>query len=382
MAKHAYLPADALIAAINKQFGTNTLVRACDAKGLIKPRISTGSFALDLQLGGGYPEGAITILEGERTTSKSWTLHCMARNFLAAHPNAIYILINAEGTNDHLFLEMLLVDTKRTFILSPDSGEQAWDAAIFAAQHAQKVFIGADSLDAMVPLVEIEGDVGDAKYAPAAKMNNKGFRKLISAMKTDVTTTDQRVTFIVITQLREKIGVFFGDALASVGGRGKAFAAMTIIRFSRIKYLRTEGEKLIDKKTYGLQIEASIVKNKGWGEGEKVNFTLYKENHDGFRRGQIDNVTELVPYLLVYKIAEKAGAWITLGEDRYNGDADLAEQLRINDELREWCIVQVRESHAKRYEKQDEETATPAPAAEPVKTVKKGNALKNLKKGK
>lgn len=381
MAKHAYLPADALIAAINKTFGTNTLVRACDAKGLIKPRISTGSFALDLQLGGGYPEGAITIIEGERTTSKSWNMHGMARNFLGAHPNAIYILINAEGTNDHLFLEMLGVDTKRTFILSPDSGEQAWDAAIYAAQHAQKVFIGVDSLDTMVPMCEIEGDVGDAKYAPAAKMNNKGFRKLIGAMKTDVTTTDQRVTFVVITQLREKIGVMFGDPLASVGGRGKAFAAMTIIRFSRIKYLRTEGEKLIDKKTYGLQIEANIVKNKGWGEGEKVNFTLYKENHDGFRRGQIDNVTELVPYLLVYKIAEKAGAWITLGEDRYNGDADLADQLRVNDELREWCIAQVREAHAKRYEKQEDETPVAAPA-EPAKTTKKGSGLSKFKKGK
>lgn len=382
MAKTQYLSADALIATINKEFGANTLVRACDAVGLVKPRLSTGSFALDLQLNGGYPEGGITILEGESGSSKSWSMNTMAKNFLAAHPNGIYILVNAEGTNDHLFLEMLGVDTHRTFFLQPDSGEQAWDAAIKAATLAEKVFIGVDSLDTLVPMKELEGDVGDSQYAPAAKMNNKAFRKLISVMKTDLTTTNQRVTFVVITQLREAIGVMFGDSKISVGGRGKKFAAMTILRMTRIKALRTEGDKAVERKTYGLQIEASIVKNKGWGEGEKVQFTLYKENHEGFRRGQIDNVTELIPFLLVYKIAQKAGAWITLGQDRYNGDSDLAEQLRINDELREWCINQVKEAHAKRYAIETDEEKPEKPAATTTIKAAKGHALSRLRRGK
>jgi recombination protein RecA len=549
-----YLPADALIQAINKEFGANTLVRACDAIGLIKPRISTGSLSLDLMLGGGYPEGAVTLLEGEsgcvapdtviydpvdgtalpiaervghpchvlttngisrasapfwkgvgsmyrltfsnghvveaahhhllwsknewrkvseikegdgvllasdsmlrlldecgafqqercevcyhqsrsvsqqsselsgqqtpthgscasfwtrqglafrnssdspyatehvaagilvkkeylgesdyydiqvengehyyaagawhHNSSKSWMLHNFARNYLNTHPNGIYVCVNAEGTNDHEFLEMLGVDTRRTVFLQPDSGEQAWDAAIKIAAQAEKAFIGVDSLDACVPMVEIEGDVGDQKYAPAAKMNNKGFRKLIATMKSDLTSQTQRITPVFITQLREAIGVMFGDTKVAVGGKGKKFAAMSIIRLARIKALRTGDEekgavKAILKQTYGLEIEANVIKNKGWGEGDKVRYTLYKENHEGFRRGQIDNVTELIPYLLQYKVIQKAGAWITLGADRYNGDADLAEQLRINDNLRDWCITRVKEEHSKRYEKAD-----------------------------
>lgn len=374
-----YLDANALIAMVNKQFGANTLVRAKDAIGLVKPRLSTGSFALDLLMGGGYPEGAITLLEGESGSSKSWMLHNFARRFLEKHPGGVYICVNAEGTNDTPFLEMLGVDTSRTFFLSPDSGEQMWDAAIMAATHSEKVFIGVDSLDACVPTTEIDGDVGDQKYAPAAKMNNKGFRKLIGAMKSDITSLNQRVTFVVITQLRDAIGVMFGDGKVAVGGKGKKFAAMSIIRLARIKALRSEDEKVTIKKTYGLEIEATISKNKGWGEGDKVRFILYKENYEGFRRGQIDNVTELIPYLLMNKIAEKAGAWITLGTDRYQGDKELADQLRVNDELREWCIARVQEAHAVRYAK--DPVAAEAPAAT-VKSTQGVNRLKSLKKGK
>jgi recombination protein RecA len=171
---------------------------------------------------------------------------------------------------------------------------------------------------------------------------------------------------------------YFVDGVAvhncSVGGRGKKFAATTIVRLSRTKALRSEGSTAAEKMTYGLEIEASIIKNKGWGEGEKIRFNLYKENHGGFRRGDIDNVTELIPYLLLYKIVKKKGAWITLDNgDSYNGDEAMANELRGNSELLEWAMSSVREAHAHRYEDRKE-------VEEPAKTDKPEKAEKPVPK--
>lgn len=362
-----YLTPAELIQRINKEFGSNTLVRACDAVGLIKPRLSTGSLSLDLVLGGGYPEGAITILEGEAQGGKSLTLNNMARSFLDKYKDGIYILINAEGTNDAMFLDMLGVDTTRTYFIQPDSGEQAWDAAIMAAQCARRVFLGFDSLDAMTPMAEIEGDVGDHKMAPAARMNNKGFRKLITAMRSDITQANPRVTAVFITQLREAIGIMFGDNKVSSGGKGKKFAATTIVRLACAKMLREVadgGDKDAPKLSYGMEIKAQIIKNKGWGSGEEVRFTLYKENYQGFHRGQIDNVSELIPYLVLYGIVPKAGNFFNLNGQRLSHD-NLVSVLQKDDAVMRDLVLKVNEAHAGLYKKQ-EDPPVPAKSSSPV----------------
>jgi len=372
IASKKFLGAEALIAQINAKFGTNTLVRACDAIGLVKPRISTGSFALDIVLGGGYPEGAVELIEGEPTSGKSWNLLTRARYFLDKHPEGVFILVNAEGTNDPPFLSMHRVDLNRTFILSPDSGEQAWDAAHEVATRSEKVYIGIDSLDAMVPLSELSSDMDQAHYAPAAKMNNKGFRKLISVMRNDITTTSHRVTVGVITQVRANIGVMFGDPNCSVGGKGKMFAASQIIRYKRIKYLRTEGEKVADRITYGMEIEAEVKKSKGCGEGEVIRFNIYKENFEGFRRGDSDNVTELIPFLLRYKLIQKTGAWYVMPDGtKFQGVEGVTKCLREDEALREDLIEKVKVEVYKRHNLANEE------AAQPV-TTKKSKAANNL----
>jgi recombination protein RecA len=367
-----FLAADSLIAEINKKFGNNTLVRACDAIGLVKPRISTGSFALDIVLGGGYPEGAIELIEGEPTSGKSWNLLTRARHFLDKHEGGVFILVNAEGSNDIPFLQMHKVDVNRTFILSPDSGEQAWDAAHEVATRSEKVYIGIDSLDAMVPLSELGADMDQAHYAPAAKMNNKGFRKLISVMKNDITTMDHRVTVGVICQVRANIGVMFGDPNTSVGGKGKMFAASQIIRYKRIKYLRTEGEKVADRITYGMEIEAEVKKSKGCGEGEVVRFNIYKENFEGFRRGDADNVTELIPFLLRYKIIQKTGAWYVIDNgEKFNGVEAVAKSLRENEKMRDELIERVKVEVNKRHTVTAQPEAPKSKAAHKLASIRK-----------
>lgn len=360
------LSIEQLVVEMNARFGKGTLVRACDAKGLVKPRISTGSFSLDAVTGGGFPEGGIEILEGDEGTSKSWSLHCRARNFLAKYPDAAYILVNAEGTNDPAFLEMLGVDLTRTFIASPNSGEEAWDAIHFVAEHASKVYTGIDSLDQCPPLTELESEMDENKMAPAARMNNRGFRKLVTVMRSDIERAEHRFTLGVICQLRSNIGVMFGDPNQTVGGRGKNFAASMRTRYARVKRLATEGDTIAQRKVYGLEIEAHIIKNKGMGEGEKVRYTLYKENYNGFRRGQIDNVTELIPFLLLYRVVEKEGSWFVLDGQKYHGEDKLAAVLRANDALRDSLCEKVREQIALRYD-------PPASAAKPA-------ALSSLRK--
>lgn len=362
-----YLGPDELMSQVNREFGENTLVRASEAVGLIKQRFSTGSFALDLILAGGSPEGAIEILEGERTSSKSASLMARAREFLKKHPEAVFILLNAEGTNDPDFLRMMGVPLDRTYILSPNSGEEAWNAAVFVAEHAQKVYLGVDSLDALVPLSELSEDMEKSGVALAARMNNKGFRKLVTAMRSDLLSYDQRVTACFLTQLRTNIGIMFGDPNASVGGKGKEFAASQIIRLRRKAYLRPESKddkkanKLINKITYGLTIVAKVLKSKGCGEGEEVEFTLFKENYGDFKRGEIDNVTELVPFLLAYEIIKKAGAWYTFpNEDRVQGEAAVAQYLRDYPDMMEFCQEEVKEAYRKRH--QIGEDAEDAPA--------------------
>jgi len=361
------LPIKDLVAEVNKKFGKGTLVLASNAKGLIKPRISTGSFALDAVTGGGFPEGGIELIEGEEGTSKSWSLHCRARNFLAKYPTTgAYILVNAEGSNDAAFLAMLGVDLERTYIASPNSGEEAWDAIHYVAQHAAKVYVGIDSLDHCPPLAEMESDMDEGKVAPAARMNNRGFRKLVTIMRSDIERAEHRITMGFICQLRSSIGIMFGDPATTVGGKGKNFAAHMRTRYARIKRLATEGKTIAERQVFGLEIEASVLKNKGMGEGEKVRYTLYKENYDGFKRGQIDNVTELIPFLLLYGIVTKAGAWLECDGQRYHGEAELSKTLRANDEWREDLCQQVRDKIAKRYEIQD-----PAPASNALLALKK-----------
>ncbi|MBD3261316.1 MAG: hypothetical protein GF334_06460 [Candidatus Altiarchaeales archaeon] len=356
-APEEYMSPEALMTAVNHEFGENTLVRASEAVGLIKKRFSTGSFALDLVLHGGSPEGGIEIIEGERTSGKSWGLMSRARCFLDKHAEGVFILVNAEGTNDPDFLSMLRVPLDRTYILSPDSGEQAWDAAVFVAKRAKKVYLGIDSLDAMVPMSELSADMDQSSVALAARMNNKGFRKLVNAMRSDLLSSDQRVTACFITQLRTNIGIMFGDPNTSVGGKGKEFAASQIIRMKRKAYVRTEGAKLIDRITFGIVVSAHIHKSKGCGEGEQVEYTLYKENYKGFKRGEIDNVTELVPFLLRYEIVKKKGSWYTLpNEDRVQGDEGLADYLREYKEMLDYCQEEVKAVYAQRYALPAEET--------------------------
>lgn len=315
MAKRQLLDAAGIAAMVNQEFGENTMVRAVDAIGLVKPRFSTGSFALDI-LTGGAPEGAIELLLGEEGSAKSLGLMQRAASFLKKHPEGTFVLINAEKTNDAPFLELNGVDTSRTQIVEPDSGEQAWDVIHMVAANATKVYIGIDSLDALVPLAELESDMDEVKVAPAARQNNKGFRKLISLMKSDITTAEHRITVGIIAQVRVQIGLMFGDPNKPVGGKGSAYASMQILKCRKVKDMRTKGKSLMDKSCYGTTYEVSVKKSKGRGQGETIQYDYYRENYQGFKRGEIDTVSEVIPFALKYKLVKQAGAWFHYADSK------------------------------------------------------------------
>ena len=330
------LSIDALAAHINSQFGANTMVRASDSLASKVSYVSTGCTAIDLMLMGGLVEGRIHQFRGGFSSTKTTTLHRTAYEFLSKYDNGCYILVDAEGTSDVQFLRNILGFTDemltRIFFVSPDSGENAGDVAIEISKRAEKVFIGIDSVDALTPSSEQESDMDKAGVSPGARMMNKFMRKLIPVMKTDLLSDSPRCTMVMISQLREKIGVMFGDNSTTWGGKGKEFAAATILKFARTAWLR-EG----DKKTgsvYGMALQIEAVKCKGPGHGEVAECDYYKANKDGYKPGEFDNVGALIRWGVRLKIIKKVGRKYEYKGNSYTCEKDLKEVLRKRGSMR------------------------------------------------
>lgn len=302
-----YLGAEELLSEINKKYGPNTMVRASDALALKRIYISTGSIGLDILLGGGLLEGKIHQFRGAFSSSKTWTLYTTAISYLTKYPEACFILIDPENAADEKHMESLgftesMLD--RTFIVRPANGERAADVAIDVAEKAKKVLIGLDSVDGMTPTAEAEEGMDKASMALGARMMNKFMRKLVPVMATDLLSDDPRTTFIMISQIRTKFNVMFGSPDTTWGGMGKEFAATTIIKFARTSWLK-EGDKT-NGKTYGVQIMAEIIKCKGPGHGESVEYDFYKMNYKDFNIGEYDNVKALVDWGIRVEVINKS----------------------------------------------------------------------------
>jgi len=313
------------LAQIDRQFGKGAIMRLGDDRASIQVSvIPTGSIALDAALGiGGIPKGRITEIFGPESSGKTTlALHVIAE---AQKRGGIAAFIDAEHALDAIYAKNLGVDTDSLLISQPDTGEQALEITETLVRSGALDVIVIDSVAALVPRAEIEGEMGDAQMGLQARLMSQAMRKLSGAI------SKSRTAVIFINQIREKIGVMFGNPETTTGGRALKFYASVRIDIRRIASIK-EGDRVVGNRT-----RAKVVKNKLAPPFREADFDIM------YGTG-ISKEGELVDLAVEQKIIEKSGTWYSYGDERLGqGRENVKRLLRENPDLLEEIERKVRE---------------------------------------
>ena len=304
----------AAMAKIEKDFGRGSVMRMGDEQVEDVEVIPTGSLALDAALGvGGYPKGRIIEIYGPESSGKTTlAIHAIAQ---AQKEGGIAAFIDAEHAFDRFYAKKLGVDVDELLIAQPDNGEQALEIADQLIRSSAIDIIVIDSVAALTPKAEIEGDMGDNKVGLQARLMSQALRKLTS------TISKTNTTCIFINQLREKIGVMFGNPETTTGGNALKFYASVRLDIRRVTTLK-DGDTPI-----GNQVRVKIVKNKVDPPFRKAEFEIT------FGEG-ISHVGEIVDLGVELGIIKKSGSWFSYGETRLGQGRDAVKRvIKDNPEL-------------------------------------------------
>ncbi|WP_175953889.1 recombinase RecA [Schaalia sp. Marseille-Q2122] len=302
------------LAQIDKQFGKGSIMRLGDDTRPPVQVIPTGSLALDVALGiGGLPRGRVIEVYGPESSGKTTVaLHAVA-NAQRAGGNAAFI--DAEHALDPVYARALGVDTDSLLVSQPDTGEQALEIADMLIRSGGIDIIVIDSVAALVPKAEIEGEMGDSHVGLQARLMSQALRKITGALSATGTTA------IFINQLREKIGVFFGSPETTTGGKALKFYASVRIDVRRIETLKEAGAPV------GNRTRAKIVKNKMAPPFKQAEFDIL------YGRG-ISREGSIIDMGVEYGVIRKSGSWFTYGDDQLGqGKENVRQFLADNPEL-------------------------------------------------
>lgn len=335
------------LAQIDKSFGKGSVMRLGDDTRPPVAVIPTGSTALDVALGiGGLPRGRIIEIYGPESSGKTTVaLHAVA-SAQRAGGNAAFI--DAEHALDPVYAKALGVDTDNLLVSQPDTGEQALEIADMLIRSGGLDIIVIDSVAALVPKAEIEGEMGDSHVGLQARLMSQALRKITGALSATGTTA------IFINQLREKIGVFFGNPETTTGGKALKFYASVRIDVRRIQTLK-DGDQPVGNRT-----RAKVVKNKMAPPFKQAEFDILYGRGISREGGLLDLGVE-------NGIVRKSGAWFTygtdqLGQGKENARAFLADNPALADEIEQKILAALGIGEAGR--KAQEEAAAAAAAAE------------------
>ena len=310
---------------IEKMYGKGSIMRLGDQTNLNVEVIPTGSLALDLALGiGGVPKGRIIEIYGPESSGKTTlALHIVAQ---AQKAGGEVAFVDAEHALDPTYARALGVNIDEMLISQPDTGEQALEITEALVRSGALDVVVVDSVAALVPRAEIEGEMGDTTVGLQARLMSQALRKLAGSLAKSNTTC------IFINQLREKIGVMFGNPETTTGGRALKFFSSVRIDIRRIDSIKANGDIV------GNRVRAKVVKNKVAPPFRQAEFDLmYGEGIS--REGCI------VDMAVECGVAKKSGAWYTYGEQRLGQGREAAkETLRENPDLRDELERQVREA--------------------------------------
>ncbi|MDY5768555.1 MAG: recombinase RecA [Alloprevotella sp.] len=304
----------AAISKIEKDFGRGSVMKLGDQNIEDVEVIPTGSLALDAALGvGGYPKGRIIEIYGPESSGKTTlAIHAMAE---AQRNGGIAAFIDAEHAFDRFYAAKLGVNVDDLFISQPDNGEQALEIADQLIRSSAIDIIVIDSVAALTPKAEIEGDMGDNKVGLQARLMSQALRKLTASISKTNTTC------IFINQLREKIGVMFGNPETTTGGNALKFYSSVRMDIRRVTTIK-DGDTPI-----GNQVRVKIVKNKVAPPFRKAEFEIT------FGEG-ISHAGEVVDLGVDLGIIKKSGSWFSYGETRLGQGRDAVKKLiKENPEL-------------------------------------------------
>ena len=304
----------AAMSKIEKDFGKGSIMRMGDEQIENVDVIPTGSIALNAALGvGGYPRGRIIEIYGPESSGKTTlAIHAIAE---AQKQGGIAAFIDAEHAFDRFYAQKLGVDVDNLYISQPDNGEQALEIADQLIRSAAIDIIVIDSVAALTPKKEIEGDMGDSAVGLHARLMSQALRKVTA------TISKTNTTCIFINQLREKIGVMFGNPETTTGGNALKFYASVRLDIRKITSIK-DGEQVI-----GNQVRVKVVKNKVAPPFRKAEFEI------AFGEG-ISRVGEIVDLGVEYGLIKKSGSWFSYGDSKLAQGRDATKQLlKDNPEL-------------------------------------------------
>jgi len=304
---------------MDKTYGKGTVMKMSDQAVSDVEAISTGSLGLDLAMGvGGYPRGRVIEIYGPESSGKTTlTLHAIAE---AQKAGGIAAFIDAEHAFDRFYAEALGVDLENLIISQPDNGEQALEITDNLIRSGAIDIIVIDSVAALTPKSEIEGEMGDSKMGLHARLMSQALRKLTASI------SKTNCTVIFINQLREKIGVMFGNPETTTGGNALKFYASVRLDIRRSTQIKDSNSNVLGNKT-----RVKVVKNKVAPPFKMAEFDImYGEG--------VSKIGEIIDIGVDYEIIKKSGSWFSyedtkLGQGRDAVKAILKDNPDLMDEL-------------------------------------------------
>jgi len=335
---------DLALTQIEKQFGKGAIMKLGGAEVPADiPAISTGSLTLDMALGiGGLPRGRVIEIYGPESSGKTTLcLHAIAE---AQKAGGAAAFIDAEHALDISYAKKLGVQTDDLLVAQPDTGEQALEIAETLVRSGALDIIVVDSVAALVPRAEIEGEMGDSHMGLQARLMSQALRKLTGAI------SKSQASLVFINQIRMKIGVMFGNPETTTGGNALKFYSSVRLDIRRIESIK-EGQDVM-----GSRVRVKVVKNKMAPPFKQAEFDVM------FAEG-ISKVGELVDLGVDRRIIDKAGAWYSYKEERLGQGREAVKNfLKSNPDIAETIETQIRESFGLVPKPQDEQPATAARA--------------------
>ncbi|MBO7285065.1 MAG: recombinase RecA [Alistipes sp.] len=317
---------------IEKDFGKGSIMRMSSESVTDVPVIPTGSITLDIALGvGGYPKGRVIEIYGPESSGKTTlAIHAIAE---AQKAGGIAAFIDAEHAFDSYYAQKLGVDVDNLLVSQPDNGEQALEIADTLIRSSAIDIIVIDSVAALTPKAEIEGEMGDSKMGLQARLMSQALRKLTASI------SKTKTVCIFINQLRDKIGVVYGNPETTTGGNALKFYASVRIDIRRTSVIKDGEEQL------GTRTKVKVVKNKVAPPFKKAEFDIM------FGEG-ISKLGEIIDLGVEFEIIRKSGSWFSYGDRKIGQGRDsVKEVLRAEPALMEEIELRVRQAMSEAHEK-------------------------------